>query len=210
MAGMEVAMKYGPQGFMSIAFGPGAPVGVGTTLAVRQHRGQNPPSPMSFSQPSRVLFTLVAVLGLAASTACCKNRQPPAAANAAATTGTVKELSQGTTAQAAPRPRPSTKEGCDACQGVWARHGLAEAESCVCKTRDGGKVCRDGADCEGSCLADEDGFEVVEAGPPAKGFWKGKCAELETTFGCNRTIAHGARAKGPQLAEDAAATMCVD
>jgi hypothetical protein len=164
---------------------------------------------MLFSNSSRMPFVLVAALGFASAlAACCKNNAPPASASSASTSSS--QSASTASAAATPRPRPTTKEGCDACQGVWARHGLAETEACVCKTKDGGKICRDGSECEGSCLADEDGFEVVEAGPPPKGFWKGKCAPLETTFGCNRTITHGARAKGPQLAEDAAATMCVD
>ena len=33
-------------------------------------------------------------------------------------------------------------------------------------------------------------------GPPAKGFWKGHCSEFDTTFGCHRTIARGARSRG--------------
>ena len=180
--------------------------GSGTALAARRHRGQNAASPM-FSTTRRRVPGFLFLLVVTAAAACCKNGPPPASAGAPATSSTVKELSQG---GAGPAARPTTKASCDACQGVWAKHGLAEAESCICKTKDAGKVCRDGAECEGQCIADDDGFEVAEPGPPAKGFWKGKCSPYDTTFGCNRTIAQGTRAKGPQLAEDGAPTMCID
>jgi hypothetical protein len=180
----------------------------GSALAAPAHRGQNAASPMHSTIAPRVLsFLGLLVVTAALTAACCKNTAPPTTAGAP-TSSAVKELTVGSpTAGAA---RPTTKESCDACQGVWQRHGLADAPSCICKTKDGGKICRDGNECEGQCIAGDDGFEVVEQGPPAKGFWKGKCTDYDTTFGCNRTIAHGARAKGPQLAEDGAPTMCVD
>jgi hypothetical protein len=106
--------------------------------------------------------------------------------------------------------RPQTKEACDACQGRWGIHGLAEVPMCNCKTRDSGRTCRDGADCEGQCLAETNGFVVVQKGPPAKGYFRGHCSEFETTFGCYPTIPEGASKKGPQLAEDAAEEICID
>lgn len=136
--------------------------------------------------------------------ACCKNKPPAAQAGAASAELTRQDPS-------APPPRPTTKAACDACKGSWARHGLAETETCVCRTKDGGKVCRDGVECEGQCIAaDDGGFEVKEPGPPPKGYWVGKCSEMDTTFGCHRTIPHGASKKPPQVAEDAADTMCID
>jgi hypothetical protein len=106
--------------------------------------------------------------------------------------------------------RPRSREGCDACQGRWGVHGLAEVETCICKTRDFGRTCRDGNDCEGECLAEESGFVVVDKGPPAKGYFRGRCSEFDTTFGCNRLIPEGASKKGPQTADDAAEQICID
>ena len=115
------------------------------------------------------------------------------------------------TAPAPPPPRPTTKAGCDACKGQWARHGIAEGESCICKTKDGGKVCKDGADCEGACIvADDAKFDVAVPGNPPKGFYVGRCADYDTTFGCYRLISKGARAEGPVPADDAAHRICVD
>jgi hypothetical protein len=141
---------------------------------------------------------------------CCKNNPAAPSAGAAASEGKALQATADPAAAGSSPTRPTTKEACDACQGKWSKHGLAEVDSCICKTKDAGKVCRDGKDCQGDCIADDDGFEVVEAGPPAKGYWKGKCAEYDTTFGCHRTIATGTRAKPPQTAEDAAGTICVD
>ena len=108
-------------------------------------------------------------------------------------------------------PRPTDKAGCDKCKGQWARHGIAEAETCICRTSDNGKACRDGAECEGACLLRlEDKFEVDVPGPPPRGHYTGRCSEFDTAFGCHRSIPSGVRAQGPQLAEDASQHLCVD
>jgi hypothetical protein len=158
---------------------------------------------------------------LSLTTACCKNRQP-AATSAAATPAVTHErvASAETSAPANPpteapaarpeTPRPATKEACAACQGKWGRHGLAEAESCLCRTKDGGRPCLDGAECEGQCVARDADFVVVQKGPPARGHYQGKCSEFDTTFGCHRFVPRGARKKGPLPAEDAADQLCYD
>jgi hypothetical protein len=51
---------------------------------------------------------------------------------------------------------------------------------------------------------------VAQPGPPARGFFVGRCSNYETTFGCFRVIERGARAKGPQPEEEAAHHICVD
>ncbi len=116
-----------------------------------------------------------------------------------------------TPAAAVKPPRPTNKAGCDACKGLWARHGISESESCICKTKDAGKACHDGSECEGTCLvADDAKFEVAAAGPPPRGSFSGKCAEYDTTFGCFRSIPNGTRAKGPLPEDEAAQRLCVD
>jgi hypothetical protein len=108
-------------------------------------------------------------------------------------------------------PRPTDKAGCDKCQGQWAKHGIAETETCICKTKDAGKVCRDGSECEGSCLLTGDAkFEVAVPGPPPRGSFTGKCSEYDTTFGCYRSIPSGTRAKGPVTEDEASQRICVD
>jgi hypothetical protein len=142
-----------------------------------------------------VVFTLVAL----ASVACSKKTPPPALPDSTAQAQ-----------KAAPGEPPTTKEGCDACNGKWGRHGLMDVQSCLCKTRDGGKPCRDGAECQAQCLAGDDDFVVVEKGPPPKGHYQGKCAEYQTTFGCFRFIPRGASKQPPLPADDAAEQLCVD
>jgi hypothetical protein len=108
-------------------------------------------------------------------------------------------------------PRHQTADACRTCNGIWSVHGIANAESCNCRTTDGGKRCRDGADCQGMCVAaEEPEREIVEVGPPARGFFIGRCSELATVFGCNRLIDRGAAAHGPTSLAEPPTSMCVD
>jgi hypothetical protein len=142
---------------------------------------------------------------LVMATACCKKTPPPqmpqpsAAAAAAANKQALRSAE-----------RPQTKEGCDACRGEWKRHGLGDVEVCRCRTKDSGKTCRDGADCEGQCIAQDTDFVVADKGPPPKGHYTGKCSEFDTTFGCMRVIPEGASKRGPLPADDAADNICID
>jgi hypothetical protein len=182
-----------------------------------------------------LLASLTALMSVTA--ACCKCTQPavtpaavPAQAQAQAQQEETRTQTQAATAQSAASTsasgqasgaaaagasgesgsRPATKEACAACQGKWGRHGLAEAESCLCRTKDGGRPCLDGAECQGQCVARDGDFVVVEKGPPPRGHYKGKCSEFDTTFGCHRFVPRGARKKGPLPAEDAADQLCYD
>ena len=116
-----------------------------------------------------------------------------------------------TPAAAVKPPRPTTKAGCDACKGQWARHGISETESCICKAKDAGKACKDGSECEGACLLTDDAkFEVAAPGPPPRGSFTGKCSDYDAVFGCFRLIASGTRAKGPVAEDEAAQRLCID
>jgi hypothetical protein len=94
---------------------------------------------------------------------------------------------------------------CEACQGVWGRHGITQREGCICRTSDAGKECRDGADCEGPCL-----FERFEEISPGMGVPVGRCSELRILFGCNPIILDGASAAPPQSLPGRAPHICVD
>jgi hypothetical protein len=109
-------------------------------------------------------------------------------------------------------PAPAlTPEACRACRGIWDVHGISQEKSCDCRTHDGGKRCRDGAECEGMCVAaDEPETEVVAAGPPPRGFFVGRCSDLVTVFGCIRLIDRGAVARGPGSLADPPPQLCVD
>jgi hypothetical protein len=110
-----------------------------------------------------------------------------------------------------PPPRPSTKEACDACQGLWAVHGVEEIETCICKTDDEGRECTDGNDCNGECLLDGDAeLNVMEQADSPRGYFKGHCAGYDTTFGCFRHIPDGIQSQLPLVAEEAGPNVCVD
>jgi hypothetical protein len=86
---------------------------------------------------------------------------------------------------APPATRPTTEEGCRACNGVFGPHGIDPAPRCVCRTKDPGKKCRGKDDCEGECIGDAGEQEVTQNGPPPLGFRQGRCSEFMTTFGCH-------------------------
>jgi hypothetical protein len=155
----------------------------------------------SFVDPA--VATALGALFVAACTASASIGPAPAA-------GTPATVAAPTPAAAAP-PRPTTAEACKACNGIWAAHGISQTESCNCRTTDAGKRCRDGGDCQGVCIAaDEPERETVEAGPPARGFFVGKCSETMTAFGCSRMIDRGAVARGPVSLAEPPEQLCVD
>jgi hypothetical protein len=136
-----------------------------------------------------------------------------AGCTASATVGPASPASTPVTAAAA-RPaseRPATEDACRSCNGLWGVHGLSQTPSCNCRTTDGGKRCRDGAECQGLCIAgDEPERETVEAGPPARGYFVGKCSETVTVFGCMRLIDRGALSHGPVPLAEPPAQLCID
>jgi hypothetical protein len=117
-------------------------------------------------------------------------------------------------APAAVVAQPATREPrnaaeCRACNGEWGPHGLLQAESCLCRTHDSGKSCRDGLECEGECVVQDVKTEVVEPGPPRRGFFIGQCSEFDHVFGCNKLLMDGTAAK-PTSLEEPPGEVCVD
>jgi len=82
--------------------------------------------------------------------------------------------------------------------------------SCLCRTTDLGKDCRDKAECQGECLLDPVRTDVVSKGPPATGYFIGKCSEFVTTFGCTRRIQEGTKGRGPVDLNDPPPAICLD
>lgn len=118
--------------------------------------------------------------------------------------------SLGVAAQVVPS-RPPTKEACEACQGLWAVHGIEPVETCICRTADVGQTCDDGSACEGQCLVDETaGFRVTQGDDPPLGFYTGHCSAYDTTFGCHRMIPRNMDASLPRTADEAALYICID
>jgi hypothetical protein len=75
----------------------------------------------------------------------------------------------------------AAQQACLAAGNVWARFGvhdhLCGIYSCAERTRDGGKPCRDRADCEHLCVTDRPAVIGAEA--------PGKCTAVKTSFGCH-------------------------
>jgi hypothetical protein len=109
-------------------------------------------------------------------------------------------------------PSPDNRTACDRCGGLWGVHGIASVESCICRTKDGGRRCTSGSDCEGACIvADDASFEVVQQGDPPLGMFVGTCADYVTTFGCYRVAPPRDDGSQALLPEDQAAQdICVD
>ena len=98
------------------------------------------------------------------------------------------------------------REACKACNGDWGRHGIMQREGCICRSRDFGKVCRDGDECDGDCL-----FQRVENLGHGLGRRVGKCSELVGDFGCVSYIAHGESKQPPhRLTAITRTERCVD
>jgi hypothetical protein len=144
---------------------------------------------------------VVSLLSLFTLLVACAHK--PAAAPARAATGPT-----------ASNGEPATEEGCNACGGEWAAHGILGAQqgamSCLCPTADVGKRCRDGVECQGECVTDGADHEVTAAGPPAVGFFVGKCSRFRTTYGCHRVIASGALQSGPVPLDQPPTEICAD
>jgi hypothetical protein len=107
-----------------------------------------------------------------------------------------------------PATIPTTEEGCRACNGVFGPHGIDPAPRCVCRTKDAGKKCYGKSDCEGDCIGDLGDREVMAPGPPPRGFWVGRCAEMRTTFGCHVMLE--AKPAAPVRLDEAPQQLCVD
>ena len=118
---------------------------------------------------------------------------------------------QPATASPTSATKAATPEACHACNGVWGKHGLAQQEGCLCRTKDAGKTCKSKKDCESQCVAkDAPGTEIVEQGPPAKGFFLGQCHEFTPYFGCDRLLRDSAFTGSPVLLDDLPPTICID
>ena len=88
---------------------------------------------------------------------------------------------------------------------------MSPKESCNCRTSDGGKRCRDGNECEGQCVAEENPeFEVTEKGPPALGYVMGRCSDTKLVFGCRRFIRDGASSEPPRDLSKLPPKLCMD
>lgn len=116
--------------------------------------------------------------------------------------------------------RDAAIAACTACQGTWGSWGITGYEGCNCATKDAGKQCRDGEECEGACLFER--FEVVQ--PASKkcdaagacvvtigtGVPVGKCSAQRMVFGCKSVVPDRASHEAPVRLPGRAPYRCVD
>jgi len=161
---------------------------------------------------TRMRRRLVApILSLFLLTGCCAHGTPPLPETPSASASASASAPSASAVTSPPAyTEPTTAEACRACHGEWAVHGIIQEPSCLCPTGDVDKRCRDGGECEGQCLADGGEREVVAAGPPARGYFVGKCSRFRTSFGCHRMIARGALKAGPTNIEEPPTEVCAD
>lgn len=88
------------------------------------------------------------------------------------------------------------EQACRAAGNEWARFGVRDAlcnvYSCAELTKDGGKACRNRADCEHLCVTNETPRIGKEA--------NGRCTAVRTSFGCF-TYVDGGRIVGRVCSE---------
>ncbi len=87
---------------------------------------------------------------------------------------------------------PDERAACEAIGGEVQRAGMLGWEHCILTYSDAGKACRDGAECEGMCLADDMGQDDGSA--------SGTCQVTSNPFGCYAQMENGKA--GPGLCVD--------
>jgi hypothetical protein len=93
----------------------------------------------------------------------------------------------------------SERTKCLAEGGEWLPEGLAGIERCVRHSRDGGKPCSDGSECEfNRCLFG--GMGLPDEADLARDHVTGECARTDSPFGCFALIEKGR--VGPALCVD--------
>lgn len=152
----------------------------------------------------------------------CTLQEPPSKtpvagpAPSAASASSTEAASPVANTAASPAPsardaKPQTAEECKrVCNGEWSAHGLTGVVSCLCRTTDAGKDCRGKNECQGECLLEPLRTEVVDKGPPARGYFIGKCAEFVTSFGCSRRIQADTQSRGPVDLSEPPPKLCMD
>jgi hypothetical protein len=77
------------------------------------------------------------------------------------------------------------RDACTAANGFVDRRGRIQAEVCVTPYADAGKVCTDGDQCEGRCIAEG------QAGTPPGETTEGICQRDDYLFGCYGIVEDG-------------------
>lgn len=95
----------------------------------------------------------------------------------------------------------AAQAACGQCDGTWGRFGVNKVAACNCKTKDAGKECLDGEDCEGYCM-----FTRYDT----SGREHGVCSETQKLTGCHNIIYKGASKETPVVPPVRKRPTCVD
>ena len=95
------------------------------------------------------------------------------------------ETADPLTYQACVYPPNELVQACEVKGGTFLQQGRLGCYQCVLSYRDAGKVCQDGADCQGQC---KNTGEFIDSHANNQ---TGQCASDSSTFGCYQTIERG-------------------
>jgi hypothetical protein len=93
------------------------------------------------------------------------------------------------------------KAACQECGGTWGRYGVNHKEGCNCKTKDAGKRCMDGDECQGQCMFD---------GYDQKGAEVGHCSDEARVTGCKNIVQKGQSKFPPRNPPPRKLPTCLD
>lgn len=113
-------------------------------------------------------------------------KAPPASETPASETSAAETPASETPAAEAappPPPKPPQQIACEKKGGQWAIAGQSGIKTCLARTRDSGKRCTRGTQCQGECLARSN-----------------TCAPYTPLFGCNEILQDDGRR----------VTLCID
>lgn len=95
------------------------------------------------------------------------------------------ETADPLTYQACVYPPNELVQACEVKGGTFLQQGRLGCYQCVLSYSDAGKVCQDGADCQGQC---KNTGEFIDSHANNQ---TGQCASDSSTFGCYQTIEKG-------------------
>lgn len=87
---------------------------------------------------------------------------------------------------------PTNKTDCEAAGGKWGGVGIFPAKVCNLPTKDAGKICSDGSECEGDCIAELSKSQLDQVMYSHATFYtKGKCTARRIVVSCHPVVRRG-------------------
>lgn len=86
---------------------------------------------------------------------------------------------------------PKSEPECLRAGGRWGRVGIFPTPICVVPTADAGRICGDGGECEGACLAVPSAAERARIAARTPVALTGRCTDRRPVFGCMYRVEAG-------------------